>query len=358
MGDDHSGGDGGGSDEAAAAIVVRPATPGDADAIQALFDATFGVRTMDAWRWRYVEVPTPALVLVIELGGEMVGHAAWNCFDAYLDGERRMVTSGGDWMYRPDVRGTGLSKHLLPAMFELYATAGASVEFPSPEAFVAIERRSYAVEMLGAVPQWVRWRTGRAVQASNARVPRPLGWAASRVMAVRARLGRRGAPGRVVVARAWAEREELDALATSRRDAARCMRVRDGAYVRWRWQEQPDRAWWMLTARDSTGALDGWLVAGVDPDGIGRIVDLLVGDAATLTALATAAVDALGDAGAEVVTCELLDPRPWVGAAMRRAGYADRGAGPVAVCTWVAEGHPAWGKRESWYLTRGDTDFA
>lgn len=340
-------------------VVVRKARPGDETAIQDLFAATFaGPRSMDGWRWRYLRCPAPSLVLLIEREGEVVGHAAWNRFDAYLDGQDIPITSGGDWMYRPDVRGMGLSKHLLPAMFEMYAAVGASVEFPSPEAFVAIERRGYDVHDLGQVPQWVRWHTGRAVRVSNRRVPAPVAWALTRIGALRGRIGARTRIGRRSVTREWASSTELDDLADRLRTSARCLRARHAAYIAWRWREQPERAWWMLTARAADRTLRGWVVAGVDPEGVGRIVDLLVDDPATMTQLIDAAARALRDEGAELVTCELLDARPWTRSAMRRAGFVARGTGPIAVCTWVAEGHDEWGDVGSWYLTRGDTDFA
>lgn len=342
-------------------VVARRAVEADAEAIRALFAETFGVdRPVAEWTWRYFESPRPSELQVFELDGRLLGHIAYSRFAAYLDGDPQDIMSGGDWMHRPEARGKGLSKLVGPVVFDLLAPIPLSLDFPSDDALAAFQRHSGDRHVLGRVPQWVRWRTGRAVHESNERVPRLVGAALATATSAAAGLRSWRARRAREVTEAWLPPAELDELAARLRSTARCLRVRDGAYVAWRWQAQPGREWSMVAARDRRGRTTGWAVAGVDPASprTGRIADLLAEDADTSTALLMAATRLLHRRGAELVTCELLDHRPWSPRALRQAGFVERGQGPVAMCGWVRDDQHELATREAWYLTRGDTDFA
>lgn len=334
----------------------------DEAAIQQLFERTFGVRRSgDGWRWRFVHAPLTPQILLIERAGQLVGHMAFERFATFVDGEPIELLMGGDWMYHPDLRRAGVGRRFYDVYAELYADVPVALGFPSEEAVAAADRRPRApADQRFELPQWVRWHTGRGVHRSNPRVPVAAGTVA--VQAVRALAAVTSAAtvrGRRVE-RGWPAPKELDGLAGRLRRVARGVRVRDGAYLDWRWRRQPDRRWSMLTCRDSAGRLLGWAVAGLDPTvpGTGRVVDLLAEDPATTTALLAAAHRQLGDEGAQVTSCELLDPRPWARRAVLRAGFLHRPGGPVVSAHPLQPGAEALGRPESWYLTRGDTDFA
>jgi hypothetical protein len=343
----------------AEAVTARLGGPDDEPAIQALFKSTFGVdRSGDEWRWRFIDAPSSPQIHVLELEGELVGHMAYAQFMHFLDGERRPTLVGGDWMYRADLRGQGINQRFAQTYREFYGDAISGLAFPSAAAQAVAAKSPRTLTPLFEVPQWVRWRTGRAVHESNPRVPSPVGRVLTVAQSLAALGGRPRSKGRTITP-GWADAEELDALVERTCSAARCIRVRDAAYLRWRWRDQPGRSWSMVACHDRDGRLGGWAVAGLDPSSPrrGRIVDLLAEDSACTTALVAAAHARLIRAGAEVTTCELHDPRPWARSAMHRAGFIHRPGGPMARCGPQSPEHADWALPSSWYVTSGDTDF-
>lgn len=355
---------GGGADEPAMIdeVTHRFGGPEDEPAIQELFEDTFGVRrSSEEWRWRFVDAPLAPNLHLIELDGRLVGHMAFARFPTYLDGERDVLLSGGDWMYRPEVRRKGVGRKFYSVYADTYGDLPVSLGFPSADAQAVAERSPGGRKSpLFELPQWVRWHSGHGLHRSNPQIPVPVGHVLAAGATAVAALGQRRSRTDRRVERRWADPEALDELAERLRQLARCVRVRDGAYVDWRWHRQPDRSWWMHTCTDTTGRLTGWAVAGLDPTapGTGRIVDLLVEDPATLTALLDAAHQELGRHGAELSSCELLDQRPWARRAVQRAGFLHRPGGPLASASQPRPGKEGWTEPTAWYLTRGDTDFA
>ncbi|MGZ8693515.1 MAG: hypothetical protein ACXWZT_12405, partial [Gaiellaceae bacterium] len=152
---------------------------------------------------------------------------------------------------------------------------------------------------------------------------------------------------------------EVDELAEASASFARCIRVRDAAYLRWRCLEQPDARWEIRAARAPDGRLSGISVLGLE-DGErarhGWINDLLAPDGRTLRALLVDGVTTLVGQGASSVYCYYLDPRPWARRVLLRSGFLPSGGHPFISLAFSPAAGDAPERLESWYLTRSDTE--
>jgi hypothetical protein len=292
---------------------------------------------------------------------EIVGHAGVHGFAAFVDAERSEVAVMSDLAVTAGNGYAGFARLVRGSVESLGAEGIPVIGFPV-ETMLRISRRQPGFRPHPRLPQWIRWLRPAGLRASR---PTPGGRLLAPVvpaaLAARALLGGRG----VRVAPLGELGAEVDELAAESAGYARCIRVRDAAYLRWRWLEQPGSAWSMLAAHGRDGSLRGIAVVGQDPGfehgggPVGRVVDLLAADRGATTALLRAATGALRAAGCAIATFDYLDPRPWSASACRRAGFLERGVGPSMITgrTGVSDDHPA-GSRESWYLTRGDSDLA
>lgn len=343
--------------------VVRLARPGDEPAIEALFREVFGDRSSEIWRWRYGQAPGgPPFCVVFETDGQVVGQRISALHVATLDGRPLVVGIGGDAMVHPDHRGrSGLRR--MRAVVTEHAPFELRLSFPTDQVVHAAHEK--APEVVGRLPQWVRFLQPGAVTASRPGVPRPIAAAVPRISAavggtagVIGRVGRR-----VEEVRSFDER--FDRLADRAAGWARAVRRRDAAYLRHRWIDRPDGPRPVFAATDRRGDLRGFVVLADDRRAgarlgvpVGRVVDLLADDAATTVALLAEASSRLRRAGAAIALLDLQDSRPWVGRALRLAGFLQRGAGvnvsALPNACFAGEQPVLPGE---WYLTYGDTDL-
>ena len=205
--------------------------------------------------------------------------------------------------------------------------------------------------VIGRLPTWIVW------SKRVPRLPTPAGVLVARLLGAWRTIVFGVLPCAAVEAVDAVTSAEVDELAASAASYSICMRIRDSAYLRWRWLERPEGHVTVLSARTRSGRLSGYAVIGVDSDGrIGRILDLLVSDKASLRGLLRRSVSDLNAEGCEVVTCDYLDPRPWPQSVLRIAGFTCRpGKTITAVCTSPDVGS-APDVLGSWYFTLGDTD--
>ena len=230
--------------------------------------------------------------------------------------------------------------HPLPRRF--------TMGFPSD-----VERRSArrhgSPGELGRMAQWVRWL--RPVGGSRLR------WTGEATLAYfgRAIAVAAGRPRRPVVPLNVLG-PEVDELAAESRLWWPCGLIRDSAYLRWRWQEQPERGWHFRAVRDDGGRLRGLAVIG-RYKGTGWIADLLAPDAPTIRALLLDAAAELRRARCALVTCWYNDPRPWTARAFHAAGFFARGTGPWVLHIPGTRTPEVSGRLDAWYLTAGDTDL-
>jgi hypothetical protein len=155
---------------------------------------------------------------------------------------------------------------------------------------------------------------------------------------------------------AWGD---IDRLAESAAAFAPCMRIRDSRYLRWRWIDRPEGTVDILAARTRSGVFSGYAVVGIETDGprrIGRVLDLLARDRASLRGLLRRSLADLTAGDCEVITCDYLDPRPWTRSVLRTAGFIPRRGKIMSVVSTSPGAGTLPERLDSWYVTRGDTD--
>jgi hypothetical protein len=334
-------------------LSVRTYRPGDEHAIQAVFETVFGrKRSLAEWHWRFQEAPAgPAMVHVLENDDGIVGHISHIPFPTWVDGQRLVLGQGGDTMTLPACRGKGGMRQLVEtALAE--STYDLRLNFPSVMARPLFVRYG-AGTVVAAIPGWVRRHSlTRPLPALVTPLARAA-LAAGNVAAGRPR-------PRPPVEALDDLGPEVDELARTSASFARCIRIRDSAYLRWRWLAQPDAKWEIRGARSGDGRLTGISVLGMEAGPHGRtgwINDLLAPDPPTLRALLLDGVARLVARGAGSVHCQYLDPRPWTRRTFVRSGFLRSGEShPFIVRALSPAAGDAPAQAGSWYLTRSDTE--
>lgn len=336
-------------------FVVRAARPEDEPAIEQMFFQCFGTpRTRVEWRWRWFGAQGGhGEALVLDNHGRPVGHWAGSTTDMWLEGRRKRMMLGGEVMVLAQYRRRGGMGMLIGAA-RVIADAHADVwiGFATDDA-TRVTGANGGGRVIGRLPTWIVWPN------RVPRLPTPLGVFVARLLGAWRTLVFAMLPCAAVESVSAIPPAEIDELAASAASFSVCMRIRDSAYLRWRWLERPEGHVTVLCARTKSGRLSGYSVIGVESDGrIGRMLDLLASDRASLRGLLRRSLADLTAEGCEVVTCDYLDPRSWPQSVLRLAGFTCRpGKAITAVCTSPEVG-PAPGLLESWYFTRGDTDVS
>jgi hypothetical protein len=336
------------------ALRVRTYEPGDEAAILQMFERVHGrPRSLDEWRWQFRAGPEgPALIYLLDHRGTAVGHQAAIPFAAWIDGRHARLALGCDTMILPEHRGQGGVGRLVQAFLAEPHGFDARLGFPTDRTADLVRRHGGGL-LLGSLPKWVRLLTGPRELGAGGRLATP-------IVKLHGRLASLPSPRLEVTALDDLGRG-VDELASESRSFAPCIRIRDAAYLRWRWQERPGAQWTILGVHRER-ELSGLAVIGVQDSPIGprgRVVDVLARDSQSLRALLCEAVRRLAAAGCERVVCEYKDPRPWARRAFLRAGFVPLGGDLTIVGRALSE--RAGQVPESlgaWYLTRGDTDLA
>ncbi len=326
----------------------------DVEAIQAAYETVFErKRSMEEWRWRFLDAPAgPAHVYVLESESRIVGHASHVPIWTWVDGNRVLLGQGDNTMMLPEYRGRGGMRQLVDVLLADEAF-DLRMNFPSDMARDRFVRYG-AGTIVGSLESWIYRRTlARPLPA----LARPL---AGALLAGGRFVAERPRP-RLTVEPLDEPGAEFDELAEASASFARCIRVRDAAYLRWRWLEQPEARWELRAARARDGRLVGYSVLGREagthgPTGL--IGDLLAVDRQALRALLLDAVTVL--AGREVgsIRCEYLDPRLWARRTLLRAGFLrmrekDDPFMARSLSSAVGDAPELPG---SWYLTLSDTE--
>ncbi len=290
------------------------------------------------------------MLYVLENEDGIVGHISHIAFPTWVDGQRRLVGQGGDTSTMPACRGKGGLRQLLDASLSEH-NYDLRMSFPGDMALPRYVR--YGDHLVGTLPSWIRrhslTRPLPALVTPFARAALAAGsFAADR-------------PRPRVTVEALVELgAEVDELAEASASFARCIRIRDSAYLRWRWLAQPDARWEIRAARAEDGRLIGFSVLGLEAGAHGRtgwINDLLAPDRQTLRALLVDGVATLVAQGAGSIRCHYLDPRPWARRVLLRSGFLPMGEEhPFVVRPLSAGAGDAPLQPDSWYLTRSDTE--
>ena len=335
---------------------VRPAQPDDEPAIEAMFLECFGTpRSRRKWRWRWFGASRArGDALILESDGAPIGHWAGSTADMWHDGRRERVLLGGEVMVRPQYRRRGGMGMLITAAREIaVAHADVWIGFATDDAS-RVTAANGGGRVIGRMPMWVVW------PRSFPHLPAPANYLAARLLAGWRALVFFFLPCAVTEILTSASWSEVDALALTSASYAGCIRIRDAAYLRWRWLERPEGQVTVFASREKSGRLTGWAVIGVESGGrrIGRVLDLLASDRASLRGLMRRSLKDLTADDCEVITCDYLDPRRWPRSVLRVAGFASRPGKTMTALRMSPEDGRASDAIESWYLTRGDTDVS
>jgi hypothetical protein len=339
----------------ASEFIVRAAVPEDEPAIEQMFLECFGTpRSAAVWRWRWFGAQGGhGVSRILENDGVPVGHWAGSITDMWLERGRKRLLLGGDTMVRPHYqRRGGMGMLIREARVVAEAHADVWIGFAT-DAASRVTAANGGAPFIGRVPVWMIW------PKRVPRLPAPIGALAARLLAGWRAIMFAVLPCDAVKPVDAVSPEEVDELAAGSAAYATCIRIRDSAYLRWRWLERAEGQVTVFTARTRAGRLSGYAVTGVESDGsVGRILDLLATDKASLRGLLRRSLSDLTAQGCEAITFDYLDPRPWPRSVLRLAGFTCRpGKNMLAVGTSPGLG-PAPDLLESWYVTRGDTDVS
>lgn len=138
-------------------------------------------------------------------------------------------------------------------------------------------------------------------------------------------------------------------------------RVRDAAYLNWKYADHPTLGYRILVARRADGCAGYVVWRGATPDDECRravVVDFLTakGDARTLRKLMSRVVLDAGADGMESVS--VLTPQPWARTALQRLGFLPRpGGNSWVVAGWENHVPPDWLlDPDRWHICIGDSD--
>ncbi|MGH2852184.1 MAG: hypothetical protein ACRDLP_16410 [Solirubrobacteraceae bacterium] len=341
----------------AAELRVRTYEPGDEEWLVATFSAIFHERSLAEWRWLFHERPGgPAEVdiRVLEADGQPVGSVSHIGVPVWVQGERLRLAIGCDMMIHPAFRGRGGAEQMITSFRE--SGHGFDLNFGTVNSGSRhVTRRYIHTSAMRRVPVWTRSATrlphrDLALRAIASTPDRRHGALASG-----------NAPSLEVVELANLG-GEVDELAADSAGYAPCIRIRDAAYLRWRWLEDPRTPWQARGVWGERGTLRGIAVIGVRGEGVARtgvIADILARDATTLRALLHDAWERLCAEGCHRVTCAYRDPRRWARWVLIRSGFRRLAAvGERVACGPLS---PRAGgivtDFASWYLTGGDTEL-
>lgn len=138
--------------------MIRLYQQGDAEKINALYERVFEKeRSLAEWQWKFQRFSSPpAIIIVAEQEGRIVGHAACLQIEASHKGQTLMLAERVDIMVDPDFQGQGIYKNIVSRMLEECANADIDIlyGFPAPKAkdvFVSVAK----ADDLGNVPRFL-----------------------------------------------------------------------------------------------------------------------------------------------------------------------------------------------------------
>lgn len=323
---------------------VRPSTPQDAPALNALYRRVSGrVRTLEQWRWEWLDTPTgraPSWVIVASASGDVVGHHG--LIEMPLCCGQRVLRAArtDNTMVDPDLRTTLYYPAFEAQLFKQYREHYDVVFTAVAGEVLAAMRRRLGYRVIG---NWVEWVVADSLAY---RAARSLGRTASRVANAFSNVKLPRAGDELVVT---GDLERIEHLwrASLRSDAL--TPERSAAYLSWR---LASHAWHRYTlallVRDGA---DFGFVAWRERDAGGGATRVLIHDAFTRSAddascreLLTALAWHHRDAAARVQIRTLDVDTPLARAARSLAPERAREpAGDTLLLAWSANAEqPVW----------------
>lgn len=334
---------------------VRAYRPGDEEAILEMFnrcfaevDPGFVPRSMDVWRWQYLQNPAGTQISVAHTAeGELFSHYAGIPQVVQYRGERGRISQAVDSVTDPRFR-AGLKK---PGMFVVLG-----LDYWDRYAGNAPEREP----IVWGLPVPVAWRMGE----------RFLEYTLIRCISRLVLDFEDPLPGRAIDAAAAASYDveqvssvpdDIDRLFERASEGRGLVTVRDRDYLTWRFLTHPERTYELWTARDSARELRGYAVYRTGPfDGeqSGLVADWWLDPSAQGCgdALLAALAERTRAAGQSKLQTLVSDTAPeW--AAFQAQGFrAVRTGYPLVARIFPRRLDVPW-LHANWYLTLGDTDL-
>lgn len=334
-------------------LQVRRYSPGDERELIAIFSSVFRERSMAEWDWLFRDGPDgPAEILVLTADDRVVGGITHVPVASFVEGRRVRAAIGCDLMILPQFRGLGGARLLVTEFVSSNRTFDLNFGVVNDRSG-HLTGRYLGTSVLGRVPRWRRFKSrGRRRNV----LLRNLASIVERIYGAVLSWPR---PSLTTTDLSSFD-AEVDRLADEVASFAPCVRVRDSAYLRWHWLQDPRHEWRVRAVRGKDGALRGVAVIGVtveDGARVGVVADLIACDAAALRALMLDAWARLVEEDCNSVICTYLDPRPWSTTAMRRSGFRRCSGLPVACGPLSSAIGETVGRLDAWYLTYGDTDI-
>lgn len=336
-------------------FAIREADPTrDAESVLAVWRSSLGdpERAAGKYRWFYLDAPGgPATVLMLSTPEDA------SCVGVTGLGVRRMRCAGRaiEAGLLADFAVVAEHRSLLPAMMLQKAVRRLGLQrhafiygMPNPKAVPVLKRLGYAV--LGRLVR--RVRVVRHEDYLARRLPRVLARAAAPMLDAASGLVDRSRAGRGH-ARRWSEApdERFDGLFASIAPAHRCIAVRDSAFLRWRFVEQPgSRCRFLLFERAADRSLSGYAVC--ERDGAVLYVRDFMAATDFLPKMMAGICVAARQSGASSVSVE-SGGGDAVARALVRAGFSPRSERPVY---GVAGEGITGADLDAWFLTAADED--
>jgi len=327
---------------------VRLYRPGDEHEILATFnrvfarvDATFQPRTLDFWRWRFLENPSGSqMVLAFTPEGRVAGQLAVIVNRVRLEGRPSNFAQGVDQMSDASLR-TGLQRGSLVGV--LGNTIVNLFAGPGPE--------QHSLGWGAPVP--AAWRAGKSfARYEVVRTQQKLVAAADDV--------RSGAASGVELEEVTSFPVEVAALSERAARVHGAIAVRDQPQLDWRWVRHPGKRCRIALARRA-GALVGYAVAARgDFDGQRDewlLVDWLVDvdDDGAGHALRAWFAGLASHVPGRLVALFPDSKREWLD--FQRAGFRVAPTRYFLIARQYLRGHGAHWMNRHWYYTLGDTDL-
>ena len=329
---------------------IRHARPEDASACNDFYNSTYERnRSVEQWGWEFI-TPNPAGALPYVVAfedGQLVGTQAYIPV-RFIDEKGVFLTAKSEeTLVSPRMRGKNLLNQMYDSLFEHARTRDVKSIWGFTPAEKAFLKLGFSIpcktRMLVApiTPRGLSKLAARNGSASRRLALAVSGtglalWRSIRSLRPRDRLPRGEALVTLENAQAFSEAYSEKFLAAW----GGATILRDAAYMQWRLFDNPHlRA--TVMGFEVEGALTGHIAFAVDPNGVGRIVDVMAAhpggraDDERLTRIMLAeAVARMRDQGAEVVTAMTVNDHPYdalIRKLSARLGFVDLNRGSAVV---------------------------
>jgi predicted N-acetyltransferase YhbS len=343
---------------------IRKYQPGDERGINQLYNTVFGVnRSLDAWRWKYDQLPrTPLkLIAVLEGAGQIVGQYSSSPLDMVYRGQTVLGTQPMDIAIQDAYRGRQLSKPLFEAWTSLARASGVAFAFGFPNPLhYKVGKNILNYPDVGPVMLLRRYVNPGLGLFKLTRLPITL--SAPRRLAnwVYCCLCQsQNVPIDLSIERLECFDERFDVFWSQMTSAYPIIVARTRSYLNWRYVDRTDASYTIYAAHRA-GVIEGYVVLALRQQLVvqGLVADILAVNALVTQALLERAMEHFFTAEVDMVSAWAL-PGSKLYETLRRIGFIQRRvAAPLVAMVFDHDAIDAsflYNPR-NWYVTLGDSD--